>query len=334
MRAQSRRSWVVGGALASFVATILARSLFGHPGDAVLALLTVPVAMIAFEFGWRAGLLATAAAFATVLLWGELRTLGYVSRGTTFLATALVVGIFADRLRAVQAEATKHQRRADDLARSQLEEERTAAGERTRIAREFHDVIAHSVSVMTVQAAAARRVMDRDPEHARDAIEAIELTGREALGEMRRLVALLRPGESGEEFVPPQGLAQLEGLVAQMRAMGLDVDLRLEGEPMPLAAGIDLSAYRIAQEALTNVLKHAGPGPSEVLLRYTDSTLEIVVSNALPGGVAARGREGGPRHGLIGMRERVTMLGGELSAGPNGAGRYRLHARLPLPVRP
>jgi signal transduction histidine kinase len=298
----------------------------------VLALLTVPVAMIAFEFGWRGGLVATAVAFGAVLAWGQIRTLGYVSRGTTFLATALVVGIFADWLRAAQAEATRHQRRADDLARNRLEEERTAAAERARIAREFHDVIAHSVSVMTVQAAAARRVLDRDPEHARDAIEAVELTGREALDEMRRLVALLRPGGDGEEFVPPQGLAQLEGLVAQMRTMGLDVHLHVEGEPMPLAAGLDLSAYRIAQEALTNVLKHAGPGPAEVMLRYTGSALEIVVSNALAGGVAAAARKDGLGHGLIGMRERVTMLGGELSAGPNGAGRYELHARLPFPV--
>jgi signal transduction histidine kinase len=325
----TRRTWIVVVALVLFGVTLAIRALVGHPGDAVLALSTVPIAMIAFEFGWKGGLVATAMAFASVLGWGQITTLGYVTRGVTYLATALVVGTFADRLREVQAEATRHQRRAEELAHQQIEAQLAAIAERARIAREFHDVIAHSVSVMTVQAAAARRILDGDRDRAAEALEAIERTGREALTEMRRLLGVLRrDGEGGAEFVAPPGMGDLEALVSQMEAAGLEVNLRLEGTPTELPAGVDVSAYRITQEALTNVLKHVGSTSTDLLVRYTNREVELVVSSEL--GSRNPATPEGSGQGLIGMRERVAMLGGELSTGPSDNGRFRVHARLPI----
>jgi signal transduction histidine kinase len=329
----SRRAGVIAAAIVLFCATLALRELVGKPGDAVLALNAVPVALIAVEFGWRGGLVAASIAFVPVVVSGHLRSLGYLARGLTFLATALVVGVFADRLRAAQAEAVRQGRRAEHLARRSLEAEQAVAGERARIARELHDVIAHSVSVMTVQSAAARRVVDSDRESAVHAMEVVERTGREALGELRRLLGLVRPRDSHDDQLLPQpGVEDLETLVSQMRGAGVEIDLRLEGEPTALAAGVDLSAYRIVQEGLTNVLKHGGRTEVELLVRYSAGFVELVISNELPADALPYPNGGG--HGLVGMRERVSMLGGELEAGPVEGGRYRVRARLPTRGRP
>jgi signal transduction histidine kinase len=225
------------------------------------------------------------------------------------------------------------------------------AEERARIARELHDVVAHSVSVMVVQAGAARRTVAVSPDQAATALGQIESTGRQALAELRRLLGLLRDGdgEATAALAPQPSLANLDSLVAAAREAGLPVEVSVEGEPRPLPAGVDLSAYRIVQEALTNSLKHAGPARARVRVCYGREALEVQVTDdgrgeppvAGESGLVAvtlgrggvlevPGRSNGDGHGLIGMRERVALFGGTLEAGADPGGGYRVAARLPL----
>ena len=221
------------------------------------------------------------------------------------------------------------------------------AEERGRIARELHDVVAHSVSVMVVQAGAARRTLAASPDQAAAALGQIESTGRQALVELRRLLGLLRDGERGDgaALTPQPGLDHLESLAASAREAGLPVEVTVEGDPRPLPAGVDLSAYRIVQEALTNSLKHAGPARASVRVRYGREALEVQVTDDGPGVDVAglvvvtigpdglpevTGRRTGGGHGLIGMRERVALFGGTLETGARPGGGYRVAARLPL----
>ncbi len=205
--------------------------------------------------------------------------------------------------------------------------------ERARIARELHDVIAHSVSVIVIQAAAADDVFDEHPEQARAALRSIEGAGREALAELRRLLAAVRPdaGEgSGDPLRPLPGLDRLDELAGSMRAAGLDVTIdRDGGAAAALPAGVDLSAYRIVQEALTNTLRHAGAKRADVAVRVGDGVLDLDVRD--DGRGAPAGAANGSGRGIAGMRERAAMLGGTLEAGPlPGGGGFRVHARLPL----
>ena len=210
----------------------------------------------------------------------------------------------------------------------EAEAERAAAiaDERRRIARDLHDVIAHSVSVMVVQAGAAEDLLDRDPAGVREPIRAVQETGRGALVEISRLLGLLREDGAELGLAPQPRLDELAELVAQTAAAGLPVDLRIEGTPHPLPLGVDLSVYRIAQEALTNARKHSAGARAHVLLRYGDDTVELAVEN--DGVASTNGHRGG--HGLIGMRERVAVFGGTLEAGPSPEGGFRVVARLPL----
>jgi signal transduction histidine kinase len=204
---------------------------------------------------------------------------------------------------------------------------RAAAEERRRIAREMHDVVAHSVSVMVVQAGGARRILEHDPERAVEAARHIEETGRAALVEMRRLLGVLHHGEdAGAERAPAPGMAQLDALVERSRAAGLPVELTVEGEPRSLPAGLDLAAYRVLQESLTNVLKHAGTAPTEVLVHWGDEELRLAVADRGPG--PDPGQEGG--HGLVGMAERMRLYGGELETGRRAGGGFEVRARIPL----
>jgi signal transduction histidine kinase len=200
---------------------------------------------------------------------------------------------------------------------------RAAADERRRIAREMHDVVAHSVSVMVVQAGGARRILDRDPARAVEAAARIEDVGRAALTEMRRLLGVLH---HSDERAPQPSMRELNSLVERTRAAGLPVSLTVEGEPRSLPAGMDLAAYRVVQEALTNAIKHAGAAPTEVTVRWQPEHLELeIVDNGAP---AANGKGGG--HGLVGMEERVRLYDGELRAGRRAGGGFEVVARLPL----
>jgi signal transduction histidine kinase len=200
---------------------------------------------------------------------------------------------------------------------------RAAADERRRIAREMHDVVAHSVSVMVVQAGGARRILERDPARAIDAAAHIEEVGRAALNEMRRLLGVLH---HGDERAPQPGMARLGALVERTRAAGLPVSLTVEGEPRSLPAGMDLAAYRVVQEALTNAIRHAGAAPTEVTVRWEPAHLELEIVDT--GAPAANGNGGG--HGLVGMEERVRLYDGELRAGRRAGGGFEVVARLPL----
>jgi signal transduction histidine kinase len=195
--------------------------------------------------------------------------------------------------------------------------------ERARIARELHDVVAHNVSMMVVQAGAAERVLAGEQPHVRDALAAIADTGRQTVDEMRTLLGVLR---GVAPLAPQPGLADLEQLVAGVREAGLPVTLRIEGDRRPLPQAADLSAYRIVQEALTNALKHAGPARADVIVRFESGALTLEVRDTGTG--AAQGTGSG--HGLVGMRERVAMFGGELEASPAPDGGFAVRARLPV----
>jgi signal transduction histidine kinase len=217
--------------------------------------------------------------------------------------------------------------RAAQLEREREEQAQLAvAEERGRIARELHDVIAHGVSVIVVQAQAGPHLVG-DQQRVLEVFRAIESSGRDALVELRRLLGILRSEDEQLAIGPQPGLGSLQSLVEQVRASGLPVELRIEGEPVHLPAGIDLSAYRIVQEALTNVVKHAGDAAAAVVIRYEAHALELDVVDD------GRGRAmslNGSGHGLIGMRERVALYGGTLKTGTRDSGGYAVRARLPF----
>jgi signal transduction histidine kinase len=218
-------------------------------------------------------------------------------------------------MRELEARAERLEREREENVR------RAAAEEQARIARELHDVLAHNVSVMVVQAAAADDVFESQPDRAREALRAIERTGRAALTELRRLLGAVRT----TELAPQPGLAGLDVLVEGVRAAGLSVTLQVEGELDDLPAGLDLSAYRIVQEALTNTMKHAGASVAEVRVRRTPDGVELEVVDDGAGPVG-----NGHGRGLIGMRERASLVGGEVEAGPQPGGGFRVKATLPL----
>jgi signal transduction histidine kinase len=212
----------------------------------------------------------------------------------------------------------------------ELQALRAAADERRRIAREMHDVVAHSVSVMVVQAGGARRILDRDPERAVAAAAQIERTGREALAEMRRLLGVIHREDDDEHDAraPQPTMAGVGALVARAKEAGLPVELYVDGERRTLPAGLDLAAFRVVQEGLTNALKYADRAPTEVHVRWGERELELEVLDRGPG--PARERMGEDGHGLVGMRERVRLYGGELEAGRRRGGGFRIRAKLPL----
>ncbi|MEU3299343.1 MULTISPECIES: sensor histidine kinase [unclassified Streptomyces] len=253
---------------------------------------------------------------------------------TVPFALAWVLG---DSLRTRRAYFAQLEERASRLEKEREAQSKVAvAAERARIARELHDVVAHNVSVMVVQADGAAYVMDTAPDQARQALETISSTGRQALAEMRRLLGVLRTGDAPEsgEYVPQPDVEQIEDLVEQVRGAGLTVDFKVEGTPRPLPSGVELTAYRIVQEALTNTRKHGGPDAgASVRLVYFDDGLGLLVEDDGRGAAHELYEDGGADgrgHGLIGMRERIGMVGGTLDAGPRPGGGFRISALLPL----
>ena len=226
-------------------------------------------------------------------------------------------------VRAGRAYADGLREQAERRAEAKVDQARRAvAEERLRIARELHDVVAHSMSVVAVQAGVGRYVIDSNPAEAARALDAIETTSRATLREMRQLLGMLRDGTPGEMLSAP-GLADIADLAERA---GLRVDVAVRGMPRELPAGVDLAAFRIVQEALTNVVKHAGTGHGRVVVTYSDEAVAIEVTDD-GAGAAGSGDEG---HGLIGMRERVALYGGEFSAGPLPGRGYRVSASLPI----
>ena len=235
-------------------------------------------------------------------------------------AAGVFVGSRSEHAREMAERARRLELEQKDAA------ERAVAHERQRIARELHDVIAHSVSVMTVQAGAVRRLLAPEQERERQALETIEATGREALTEMRRLVGLLREEGAMPEFSPQPGLGTMDDLLENVRSAGLPVELAVDGTPRTLPPGIDLAAYRVVQEALTNALKYGGTAHAWVSLHWREDELELEVANDGRGD----GDGSGGGHGLAGMRERVSLYGGSVDSGPRDGGGYVVRARLPV----
>jgi signal transduction histidine kinase len=252
-------------------------------------------------------------------------TIGDVTFLLTLLGGPWVAG------RAIRHRRRRESRLAEHALTVDREREQGARAaveaERTRIARELHDVVAHAISVIVVQARGGRRSVRTEPDEADAAFDAIETTGRDALGEMRRLLGILRESDEEMTLGPQPSLRHLDALVHQLSDAGLSVELSTEGEPANVTPGLDLAAYRIVQEALTNTLKHAGPATARVVVSYHPDHLDIEIADTGSGTV---GRENGGQ-GLIGMQERASLYGGAIEAGNDAGGGFAVRATLPLP---
>jgi signal transduction histidine kinase len=320
---------VLAGGIGS---SLLATAALGRPagGQGPVAVF-LAVLLAVFSFGAYAqgrhvliGGLILVAGLGVSMVAGSVRGGGTDYGFWTAAGIFWVMGLlFRQRLLRV-AELQAH---ADRLQLEQAEKARWAViEERSRIARELHDVIAHSVSVMVVQAGAARHTLDAADTEMRDALAAIETAGREALAELRRLLGILRRPDDEPALAPVPGLARVGFLVEQVREAGLPTQLDIEGQPAGIAPGIDLTAYRIIQEALTNSLRHAGPARARVRIRYRPHELDLLITDDGPGTAA---NADGTGNGLAGMRERVALYGGTLDTGRGEAG-FTVHARLPV----
>ena len=251
---------------------------------------------------------------------------------TLFLTVPLLIGftLYGGEIRRqASADVVAQQRTREEM---QKEEIRLAVeGERSRIARELHDVVTHNVSVMVVMAGAARKTLERNPAQATQALLEVEAAGRSAMAELRQVMGLLTESAQEEHRLAPQpSLDQLGALVSRIRATGVPIDYRVLGEPRALPPGLDLTAYRVVQEALTNTVKHASGASVDILVDYKPArlSLDIADSGGIPGQTAANGNG----RGLIGVRERVAVHGGTVQAGPRVRGGYRVQVEIPLPV--
>jgi signal transduction histidine kinase len=296
----------------AFAAGLAGACLLGSHSDAVRA---------------RIGLVIAAGGVTIVVANDPLHTAGEVVVTPMLYAIAWLAG-FALTHRGVRADAAEQ--RAELLEQQrEVDALRAVVEERTRIARELHDIVGHSVSVMTVQTSGVRRLLRPDQEKEREALLAVERTGREALAEMRQVVGALRDPAESPALAPQPSLSRVDKLVAQARDTGLPVDLEIEGEPVLLPAGVDLTAYRLVQEGLTNTIKHAAARHAQVRIRYETDHVEVEVCDDGRGAAAALNANGGG-HGLVGIRERVSIYGGELEAKPRPGGGFRLRARFPV----
>ena len=310
-------------------AALIAEALL-HSPIVVQPLVLVAVYTAASRLPWRTSVIISVGTFAAYLAAeafsrGEL-TFPNVITSLVPMAGAYVVGAYVGTrvayIDSLQARAVQLDRERELLA------QRAVAEERVRIARELHDVVAHNLSLITVQAGALQTQVSADSE-AHATAEIISRTGRQAMDEMRRMLGVLRLGDGGAALghAPQPSVTDIAALVDETRTAGVAVALHIEGDPRPLPPGIDLSAYRIVQEALTNVLRHAGPARCTVRVIYTADALELRITDD---GQRANGNSNGAGHGLIGMRERVALFGGEFFAGPVPGGGFAVQATLPL----
>jgi signal transduction histidine kinase len=321
-------------AMAGLIASVMTlQALVAEPPEQIWLLITVIIASYsvgAFERSIRLSMLAVLALAVAVAVGIAQDTSDSLDNIPPTVLIFVVAPWSAGRaLRHRDREARKLTAQVDALEHDREVLAREAVfAERARIARELHDVVAHSLSVIAIQADAAEGALAKDPDRAREPLAAVKHTAREALTEMRHLLGLLRDeGGAGLSLEPQPGLESLGALVEQVRAAGLSVDLTVTGDAQPLPAGADLSAFRLVQEALTNTLKHAGANRASVSVRHTDQRVELVVVD--DGSVDAARQSNGDGHGLIGMQERVALYGGTLEVGPVLGGGYRVLASLP-----
>lgn len=332
-----RRRWPLEGMVVLLVALSAKTALGGRLGLQPVGLL--PALLLLF---YGVGAFAPAARSRWVLVLGvavsSINTLTTPGKtASDLIAGELFVALLPYALgRMVRARAVRERADREQAERLDSERELSAAtaafDERSRIARELHDVIAHSVSVMVIQAGGARMVMDSAPERAESSLRSVERAGREALAEMRRLLGVLDGERDPRALAPQPRLSDIEGLLARARASGLAADLRVDGEPAAVSPALDLCAYRIVQEAITNAIKHAAPARAEVHVRWGSSALELEISDDGRGTRAVNGAPGG--HGIAGMRERVALHGGSLRSGAGPTGGFTVHASLPFGEEP
>lgn len=326
-----RRAPVV--VLAICAASLFGEKLLANPRVALsiavlIALYTVAVTHRALTTALASGLLLTGAVACDVARHGWMIS----DFDDQFFAYILAIGAACVLGYAVQLSRTRLElvqaREAQLVAEQARREQRLLQQEQARIARELHDVIAHQVCVITALAAGADRLILTEPLRAKQVLNSIEAAGREALTEMRALLRVLRTDPAEVDGAPQPGLAQLPSLVEQMNLAGLPVRLDTEGQPRPLPVGVEVTAYRIVQQALTNSLRHAGPAHAEVLVRYRPLLLELEIRDD------GRGMPANPAsgHGLIGMRERAALAGGLLLVEAGPAGGTRVLAELPAPA--
>lgn len=332
-----RRRWLVevlsfGVVTGTVKLAVWGTSVGGEAGGlGLISLMLIFYAIGAFYTGRRARL-----AFAlgiTVLVISTLH-----AGGSPLMSLFLAVAIagtppwLLGRMAREHADRERTEReRVECLdAERELRVRAASLAERARLAREVHDVIAHSVSVMVIQAAGARTVMARDADRAEESLRAVERAGREALAELRRLLGVLGDGESLRALAPQPGLQDLEELVSRASAAGLAASIRVEGEPAMVSSGLSLCAYRVVQEALTNTIKHAGASCAQVALRWGDHALELFVSDDGPGNLVDQSGPAGAGHGIVGMRERVALHGGTVEVGSAAGGGFAVRASIPL----
>jgi signal transduction histidine kinase len=327
-----RRRWPVTVFLLA-AGTTVAMYLLGYPDGGLPFVVVIALYTVAVRCDRRITVAATVVvllAVTFVVADADDMDVGTLA-GT--LAVFAMAAVWGDRKKVRDAYAEQLELRAAEKERERIDAARRAASEeRLRIARELHDVVAHAMSVVAVQSGVGAHVIDTRPDEAKQILETISQTSRESLDEMRRLLGVLRAdrvsADEVAELAPATGLGGLDALATRVTESGVPVETKVVGERTPIPVGVDLAAYRIVQEALTNVLKHAGPARASVLVRYEPGAVHLeVVDDGR--GAAARGVTGnGSGHGLVGMRERAALYGGELEAGPRPGGGYRVAATL------
>jgi signal transduction histidine kinase len=321
--------------VAVFAITLAAGVVYATRGyPAGPALLTVLVSIYTAASRDRRIRALALGAIAAVALGGARmlftdQTLGEVAgKAFGWIGAALFLGWAVANRRAFVAEIRDRAERAERTR--EQEARRRVDEERLRIARELHDVLAHGISTINVQAGVAAHLHERQPERAAEALETIKRLSKEALAELRAVVHVLRAVDGPDSRQPAAGLAQLDGLIARVERAGLEVRVRIEGQARPVPVSVDLAAYRIAQEALTNVIRHAGAASASLAVRYAERELVIDVRDDGGGQPSRNGSADGAGYGLVGMRERAELLGGRFQAGPHPGGGFRVCATLPV----
>jgi len=311
--------------LAVSTAGVTVYSLLGYVNGASLIAPVLALYAVATQVSVRRAIMAAVATLAALLTATAARNpFGHISGG----GFDLIPGMVAVALFAGIAVANRRAYTASMLARAEQDARRQVDEERLRIARELHDVVAHTMATINVQAGVAAHVLSSRPEAAAESLLAIKAASKEGLRELRAILNVLRQADDADPTQPAPGIAQLEALIAGARRAGLETTFTVTGEPVPLPAAVDLAAYRIVQESLTNAIRHAGPATAAVSLTYHRDELRIDVTDTGLGQPAATmGKSAG--HGLAGMRERAAAVGGTVETGPGPVGGYRVAARLP-----
>ncbi|HEY9243327.1 MAG TPA: histidine kinase [Streptosporangiaceae bacterium] len=324
-----RRQWPVA-VLGISTAAVCIFTLLGYVNGAALVAPAIAVySMATLVSAWRAAGLALATLTVLMASTAAANPFGKITGGGFYLIPGMIIGTLLAGIAVANRRAyvASIQDRAKEDARREVVEERL------RIARELHDVVAHTMATINVQAGSAAHVLATRPEVAAEALQAIKVASKDGLRELRAILNVLRQADDADPTQPAPGLAQLDNLVAGARRAGLETTLTVTGTAVPLPAAADLAAYRIIQESLTNTIRHAGPATATVAVSYTGDEVQICVTDTgLGQPVAAGAGTGG--HGLAGMRERAAAVGGSVETGPAPGGGFRVAARLPLPPGP